>query len=438
MTAMSAAPEAATSTPSTSTAPSPASIDARTLSEARRRYAELGQSPVALDITRGKPSAEQLELSAELLTILGPRDYRSADGTDCRNYGGLDGLPEMRALFAAILDVRPDQVMAAGNSSLELMHETIVHALLHGVPGGSGPWLQQRPRFLCPVPGYDRHFSMLEDLGIEMISVPMTPAGPDMELVERLVASDASIKGMWALPRYGNPTGITYAPEVVAALARMKTAAPDFRILWDDAYAVHHLEDSGDQLASVLALGDAAGNGDRFVIYTSLSKVTFAGAGVAAMAGNQVNLDWMRKHHAMATIGPDKLNQLRHARFFPDADALRAHMKKHAALLRPRFACVERVLGRELGAQPAALASWTKPRGGYFVSLDTLDGRAARVVKLAADAGLKLTPAGSAFPHRKDPRDRNIRIAPSFATLPELERAMEVLAVAIICASAGD
>lgn len=426
------------STPSSS--PSPASIDARVLSEARRRYAELKQSPVALDITRGKPSAEQLELSAGLLTILGPGDFRSADGADCRNYGLLDGLPEVRALFAAMLDVRPDQVMAGGNSSLELMHETVVHALLHGVPGGSGAWLTQRPRFLCPVPGYDRHFSMLENLGVEMISVPMTPAGPDMEMVERLVASDASIKGMWALPRYGNPTGITYAPEVVTALARMKTAAPDFRILWDDAYAVHHLEDAGDELPNVLALAEAAGNADRFVIFTSLSKVTFAGAGVAAMAASQGNLDWMRKHRSMATIGPDKLNQLRHARFFPTADALRAHMKKHAAVLRPRFACVERVLGAELVAQPGAtaLASWTRPRGGYFVSLDTLDGRAARVVKLAADAGLKLTPAGSAFPYRKDPRDRNIRIAPSFATLPELERAMEVLAVAIVCASAGD
>lgn len=407
------------------------------LLEARNRYEERKRHPVALDITRGKPSAEQLDLSSELLTILGPDDYRSADGTDCRNYGGLDGLPEMRALFAEILEVRPDQVLAGGNSSLSLMHDSIVHALLHGVPGGSGPWQQQRPRFLCPCPGYDRHFSMLENLGIEMIPVAMTPAGPDMEAVERLVASDERIKGMWALPKYANPTGVTFAPEVVAALARMKAAASDFRIFWDNAYAVHDLDDTPDPLANPLALGEAAGNADRFLLYTSLSKVTFAGAGVAAMAGSRANLDWMRKHASMATIGPDKLNQLRHVRFLPGVDAVRAHMQKHAAILRPKFACVERVLRRELGdAGLSGLASWTRPRGGYFVSLDTRAGLATRVVALAADAGVKLTPAGSAFPYRKDPLDRNIRIAPSFPTLPELERAMEVLALAIICASA--
>jgi DNA-binding transcriptional MocR family regulator len=418
--------------------PTARSIDPRTLLDARSRYAEMTRNPVALDLTRGKPAAAQLALSAELLTILGPDDYKSADGTDCRNYGGLDGLPEARALFADILAVQPAQVMVGGNASLALMYEAIVHALLHGVPGGSGPWVHQRPRFLCPVPGYDRHFSMLEDLGIEMINVPMTPAGPDMECIERLVATDASIKGMWALPKYSNPTGVTYAPEVVSGLARMKTAAPDFRILWDDAYAVHDLEDDGDQVANPLALGQAAGTGDRFLLFTSMSKVTFAGAGVAAMAGTEANLDWMRKHYAMSTIGPDKLNQLRHVRFLPNVDAIRAHMKKHAALLRPKFACVERVLSRELGPNDGSgPASWSKPRGGYFVSLDTGEGCATRVVKMAADAGVKLTPAGAAFPYRKDPLDRNIRIAPSFPPLPDLERAMEVLAVAIICASAA-
>jgi DNA-binding transcriptional MocR family regulator len=414
--------------------PTTPSMQAPNVNAARQRYEEMKRNPVALDITRGKPSAEQLDLSADLVTILGPSDYKSADGTDCRNYGVLDGLPEVRALFAEMLEVRPDQVLAGGNSSLSLMHDTIMYALLHGVPDGNGPWLQQRPRFLCPVPGYDRHFSMLQNFGIEMINVPLTPAGPDMEMVERLVASDASIKGMWALPKYANPTGLTFAPEVVAALARMKTAAPDFRILWDDAYAVHDLDDTPDVLANALALGEAAGNANRFLVYTSFSKVTFAGAGVAAMAGSQANLDWVRKHMSMATIGPDKLNQLRHARFFKDVDAIRAHMKKHAAILRPKFACVERVLGQALGG--SGLATWTRPRGGYFVSLDVLPGRATRVVKLAADVGLKLTPAGSAFPYRKDPHDRNIRIAPSFPTLPELERAMEVLAVAVICASA--
>lgn len=413
------------------------SIDPRKLLDARSRYEEMRRNPVALDITRGKPSPEQLALSTALLTILGPDDYKSADGTDCRNYGGLDGLPEARALFAELLAVQPGQVMVDGNASLALMHASIVHALLHGVPGGNGPWLHQRPRFLCPVPGYDRHFSMLEDLGIEMINVPMTPTGPDMERVERLVATDARIKGMWALPRYSNPTGVTYAPEVVSALARMKAAAPDFRVFWDDAYAVHDLVDDGDRVANPLAPADAAGTGDRFLLFASFSKVTFAGASVAAMAGSDANMDWMRKHRAMATIGPDKLNQLRHVRFLHNADGVRAHMKKHAALLRPKFECVERVLGRELGHSDASgLASWSKPRGGYFVSLDTREGCATRVVKMAADAGVKLTPAGAAFPYRKDPLDRNIRIAPSFPSLPDLERAMEVLAVAIICAGA--
>jgi DNA-binding transcriptional MocR family regulator len=426
------------STPSSIEAPeapkAPRAQDAAKVHDARQRYEEMKRNPVALDITRGKPSAEQLDLSAELLTILGPGDYKSADGTDCRNYGGLDGLPEARALFAEMLEVRPDQVLAGGNSSLSLMHDSVMYALLHGVPDGSGPWLQQRPRFLCPVPGYDRHFSMLQNFGVEMINVPMTPAGPDMEFVERAVATDASIKGMWALPKYGNPTGFTFAPEVVAALARMKAAAPDFRIFWDNAYAVHDLGDTPDVLANAFALGEAAGNANRFLVYTSFSKVTFAGAGIAAMAGSQANLDWMRKHTFMATIGPDKLNQLRHVRFFKNLDAIRDHMKKHAAILRPKFACVERTLSQVIG--DSGLATWTRPPGGYFVSLDTLPGRATRVVKMAADVGLKLTPAGSAFPHRKDPLDRNIRIAPSFPTLPELERAMEVLTVALICASA--
>jgi DNA-binding transcriptional MocR family regulator len=414
----------------------PKAHDTAKVHDARKRYEEMKRSPVALDITRGKPSAEQLDLSAELLTILGPGDYKSADGTDCRNYGGLDGLPEARALFAEMLEVRPDQVLAAGNSSLSLMHDSIMYALLYGVPDGSGPWLAQRPRFLCPVPGYDRHFSMLQNFGIEMISVPMTPAGPDVDFVERAVATDPSIKGMWALPKYGNPTGFTFAPEVVAALARMKAAAPDFRIFWDNAYAVHDLDDTPDVLANAFDLGGAAGSANRFLVYTSFSKVTFAGAGVSAMAGSQANLDWMRKHASMATIGPDKLNQLRHVRFFKNLDAIRDHMKKHAAILRPKFACVERVLSQAIG--DSGLATWTRPRGGYFVSLDTLPGRATRVVKMAADVGLKLTPAGSAFPHRKDPRDSNIRIAPSFPTMPELERAMEVLTVALVCASADD
>jgi DNA-binding transcriptional MocR family regulator len=402
--------------------------------DAWKRYEQMKRTPASLDLTRGKPAPEQLDLSSELMTILGPKDYRAADGTDCRNYGGLEGLPEMRALFGELLEAKPDQVMAAENSSLSLMYHTLAQAMLHGVPDGSRRWAEQRPRFLCPSPGYDRHFSICEDLGIEMIPVAMTPEGPDMEAVERLVASDERIKGIWIVPKYGNPTGITLSAPVVSGLATMKTAAPDFRIMWDNAYCVHDLSDTPDALENGLAEAEKAGQGNRLWLYASFSKVTFAGAGVAAMASSVANVAWMRKHHASVTIGPDKLNQLRHARFFRSAQGVRDHMRKHAAILRPKFELVQRVLERELGA--TRLAEWTRPRGGYFVSLDTQPGRAARVVKLAADAGVKLTPAGSAFPQGKDPLDRNIRIAPSFPSALELERAMDVLAVSIVCASA--
>ena len=401
--------------------------------EASKRYDEMKRTPASLDLTRGKPAPEQLDLSNDLLGILGPKDYRAADGTDCRNYGGLEGLPEMRSLFGELLGTKADQVFVADNSSLFLMYHTLAQSMLHGVVDGSGPWAGQRPRFLCPSPGYDRHFSICEDLGIEMTSVPMTSSGPDMEVVEREAASDPRVKGLWIVPKYGNPTGVTLSPAVVRALARMKTAAADFRVMWDNAYAVHDLGDAPDVLESPMGEAEGAGHKNRFWLYTSLSKVTFAGAGVAAMASSPENVGWMRKHHANVTIGPDKLNQLRHARFLPSADAVRGHMRKHAAILRPKFDVVQRVLEAELGR--FELATWTRPRGGYFVSLDTRAGCAAKVVKLAADAGVKLTPAGSAYPYRKDPADRNIRIAPSFPSLGDLERAMKVLAVAILCAS---
>lgn len=404
------------------------------LDDARRRYDEMRLHPAALDLTRGKPSPEQLDLSSGLSTTLGANDYRAADGTDCRNYGGLDGLPEIRALFGELLEVPSDNVMAADNSSLALMYETMTHAVLQGVPDAARPWREQSPRFLCPSPGYDRHFSICENLGIEMIPVAMTPEGPDMEAVQRLAGADERVKGMWIVPKYGNPTGITLSPAVVRRMAQMKVAAPDFRIMWDNAYAVHDLTGSGDALANVFSESQAAGTSNRFWLYASFSKVTFAGASVAAMASSSANLAWMRKHHANVTIGPDKINQLRHARFLGDAAGVRTLMRKHAAILKPKFDVVQRVLDRELGA--TGLASWTKPNGGYFVSLDTRPGRAARVVKMAADAGVKLTPAGSAFPYKKDPLDQNIRIAPSFPSLKELERAMDVLAVSIQCATA--
>lgn len=405
------------------------------LDDARKRYSEMTRNPVSLDLTRGKPASEQLDLSSELATVLGPNDYRAADGTDCRNYGGLDGLPEMRALFGELLEVAPDQVMTADNSSLALMYETLAHAVLHGVPDGSRAWREQGARFLCPSPGYDRHFSICEDLGIEMLMVGMTPEGPDMEAVERLAGGDERVKGLWIVPKYSNPTGITLSADVVRRLAKMKTAAPDFRIMWDNAYAVHDLTDSATSLANGLWEGQTAGNANRFWVFASFSKVTFAGASVAAMASSPANIAWMRKHHANVTIGPNKLNQLGHVRFLKNAAGVRALMRKHAAILRPKFEAVQRVLERELGG--TGLATWTKPTGGYFVSLDTQPQRAARVVKMAADAGVKLTPAGSAFPYKKDPQDRNIRIAPSFPSMNELERAMDVLAVSVQCASAG-
>jgi DNA-binding transcriptional MocR family regulator len=401
--------------------------------EARTRYDAFKKAPVSLDITRGKPSAEQLDLAGELLSNLKPSDFRSLDGTDCRNYGGLEGLSEMRSLFGELLEVPAAQVLIGDNSSLSLMYETLALAMAHGVPGGSGPWAGQKPRFLCPSPGYDRHFAICEDLGMEMILVPFKANGPDMEMTERLVKSDPRIKGMWIVPKYNNPTGATLADDVVRGLAKMECAAPDFRIMWDNAYAVHHLSDSPDTLLSGYAAGVEAGHADRFLLFTSFSKVTLAGAGVSALGASRANIDWLLAHRSKATIGPDKINQLRHAKFLKDMNGVTAHMRKHAAILRPKFELVERILRRELG--DSGLATWTKPNGGYFVSLDTQPGRATRVVKMAADAGLKLTPAGSAFPYRKDPLDQNIRIAPSFPPLGELEKAMEILAVSILASA---
>jgi DNA-binding transcriptional MocR family regulator len=401
--------------------------------EARARYDAFKKAPVSLDITRGKPSAEQLDLSNELLAILKPSDFRAADGTDCRNYGGLEGLPEMRALFGAIFEVPAAQVVVGDNASLTLMYETLALAMAHGVPGGAGAWSAQKPRFLCPSPGYDRHFAICEDLGIEMILVPYKGRDPDMEMVERLVKSDPRIKGMWLVPKYNNPTGTTLSDECVRALAKMECAAPDFRIIWDNAYVVHHLSETPDALLSGYAAGVEASQADRFVLYSSFSKVTLAGAGVSAMAGSKANMDWLLLHRSKATIGPDKVNQLRHVRFLKDLNGVTAHMRKHAAILKPKFEMVERILKREIG--DTGLATWTKPNGGYFVSLDTKPGQAARVCKMAAEAGLKLTPAGSAFPYRKDPQDQNIRIAPSFPPLAELEKAMEILSVAVLCSA---
>ena len=395
----------------------------------RERYEAFRRRDLSLDMTRGKPSPQQLDLSLGLLACLGDGDYRAADGTDCRNYGVLEGLPEARELFAQVLEVEPSEIIVAGNSSLELMHDAIVQALLRGVPGGEGPWGGREVTFLCPSPGYDRHFAICERFGIRMIAVSMHGGGPDMGEVERLAAADAAVKGIWCVPKYSNPTGVTFSDEVVERLARMKTAAPDFRIVWDNAYAVHHLSDTADRLANLLQACKKAGHADRVLTFGSTSKISFAGAGVAMIAASEANLRHFAQGMAVRTIGPDKLNQLRHVRFFRDRAGIEAHMKKHAALLRPKFAAVTEIFERELGGK--AIAEWSRPNGGYFLSLDTAEGCAARVVAMAAEAGVKLTKAGATFPYGRDPRDRNIRIAPSLPGLEEIREAMELVAICV-------
>lgn len=405
-----------------------------TLPQLEASYAALKEKGLKLDMTRGKPSNEQLDLANALNTALAETDYKAADGTDGRNYGGLDGLPEMKAILAELLETTPANVIVGGASSLTMMHDAVVRGLLHGVPDGDGPWVKSKIKFLCPAPGYDRHFSICQHHGIEMIPVEIDANGPDMAVVEKLVASDASIKGMWCVPKYSNPTGETYSAETVERLAAMKTAAPDFRLFWDNAYAVHDLFDTTDPLVEIIGACQKAGHPNRPIVFASTSKISFAGAGVACLATSAANVADAKKHLGVQSIGPDKMNQLRHVRFFKDAAGVKAHMQKHAALLRPKFAAVDEIFERELGG--TGLATWTKPRGGYFVSLDTLDGCATEVVKLADEAGVKLTPAGATFPLGKDPRNRNIRVAPSLPPASQVQTAMEVVALCVKLASA--
>lgn len=402
-------------------------------SQLSSQYGDLKGRNLKLDMTRGKPSANQLDLANELSVVLTTSDYKSEDGTDVRNYGGLDGLPEMKTIFGEMLSAPAANVIIGGNSSLQIMHDTVVRALLYGVPGGSGPWLGQKPKFLCPVPGYDRHFAICQHNSIEMINVPMNDEGPNLDVIEPLVASDSSIKGIWCVPKYANPSGITYSDWVVERLASMRTAASDFRIFWDNAYVVHDLYDTTSPLANVLDACERAGNENRPLVFGSTSKVSFAGAGIAAMASSSANVADARKHLSFQTIGPDKLNQLRHVRFFKDLAGIRAHMQKHAAIIRPKFEAVASIFDREFGG--LGIARWTKPRGGYFVSLDTEPGCASRVVKLADEAGVKLTAAGATFPYGKDPQDSNIRIAPTLPPLQQVELAMQAVTLCVKLAS---
>jgi DNA-binding transcriptional MocR family regulator len=396
---------------------------------ARRDYAALVDEGLSLDITRGKPSPRQLDLSLEMLKLPGDV-YTAEDGTDCRNYGGLQGLPEMRRLFSGFLQVPVEQLLAAGNSSLELMHDTIVHSLLSPLPGAPRRWVEEpRIAFLCPVPGYDRHFALSERFGIELIPVPMTETGPDMDVVERLVAEDAAVKGIWCVPKYSNPNGVSYSDGTVQRLAAMPAAAPDFRIFWDNAYVVHHLTDVQVEIADVLALSAKNGNPDRAFVFGSTSKITTAGSGVGFIGSSPANVKWLLGLLSKRTIGPDKVNQLRHALFLRDEDGVRAHMRKHRDLVGPKFEAVDRILTKELG--DTGLATWTKPAGGYFISLTVPAGCAKDVVRLAKGAGIALTPAGATHPGGNDPEDRTIRIAPTYPDLAEVEAATAGLAVCV-------
>ncbi|WP_433701263.1 aminotransferase class I/II-fold pyridoxal phosphate-dependent enzyme [Nocardiopsis sp. CA-288880] len=396
---------------------------------ARKDYADLAARGLSLDLTRGKPAPEQLDLSEALLGLPGDT-HTAADGTDARNYGGLQGLPELREIFAGVLQTPVGQLLALGNSSLELMHDSIVHALLGVLPGSERRWAdEERIAFLCPVPGYDRHFALCERFGIEMIPVAMTPEGPDMDEVERLAAQDPAVKGIWCVPKYSNPDGVSYSDETVARLAAMPTAAPDFRIFWDNAYAAHHLTDEPVEIADVLAACADSGNPDRVFVFGSSSKITFAGSGVAFFGSSPANVKWLLANNSKRSIGPDKVNQLRHALFLRDEAGVRAHMDRQRDLLRPKFDAVQRILEAELGG--TGLATWTEPKGGYFVTLRVQDGCAKEVVRRAAEAGIVLTPAGATHPYGDDPDDATIRIAPSYPGQEDLEQAMHGLTVCV-------
>ncbi|SER14440.1 aminotransferase class I/II-fold pyridoxal phosphate-dependent enzyme [Microlunatus flavus] len=395
-------------------------------------YEALVAQGLKLDLTRGKPSAAQLDLSNELLELPGAGRYTDAAGVDCRNYGGTQGLTEIREIFAPLLNIPPAQLVAGDNASLSIMHDALVFSLLKGTTDGPR-WVDQPVKFLCPVPGYDRHFALCETYGIEMVSVDLGPDGPDLEQVRSLVADDPSVKGMWVVPTYANPDGAVYTEEVTRALVEMETAASDFRIFWDNAYAVHHLTEEERPAIDVLGLAAAAGHPDRVLVFASSSKITFAGAGVSFFGSSPANVAWYLGHLAKRTIGPDKLNHLSHALFLRDADGVRRLMREHRAILRPKFDQVAEILAKRLGEHE--LASWTDPEGGYFISLDVPDGTASRVVALAKDAGIAMTGAGAAFPYGRDPRDRNIRIAPSMPAPSDVAAAIEGLATCVLLAA---
>ncbi len=396
-----------------------------------KQYNTIKEKGKKLDMSRGKPSPEQLGTISSILTaVIRNDECFSETGTDCRNYGGLDGINEMKRLFGEILEVPMEQVIVGGNSSLNLMYDTVARAMLHGVRDDCKPWgKHEQISFLCPVPGYDRHFAICEFFGINMINVPLLQDGPDMDLVEKLVAEDDTIKGIWCVPKYANPSGITYSAEVVDRFAKLKPAAKDFRVFWDNAYVLHDLTDTPDPLVEIFSAARKYDNEDLFIEFASTSKITYSGAGISCMASSPRNIARILEELKVQTIGHDKLNQLRHSRVFPNIDAVRAHMKVHTGIIQPKFQLLYRVFEQELSQVKGV--SWTKPNGGYFICMTLPDGTAKRVVELAKEAGLVLTGAGAPFPYGKDPHDSILRIAPTYPSLNELAEAAPLLCCCI-------
>jgi len=394
-------------------------------------YEDAKGKGLKLDMSRGKPAVTQLAMGMDIMNALDTEsDMKCLNGLDVRNYGILDGIPEAKSLMDSIMEVSPEQVIVYGNSSLNIMYDTISRSMTHGVMG-STPWCKlDKVKFLCPAPGYDRHFAITEHFGIEMITIPMSAQGPDMDMVEKLVAEDESIKGMWCVPKYSNPQGISYSDETVKRCAALKPAAKDFRLFWDNAYAIHHLyEDDQDQILEILSECEKAGNPDMVYEFCSTSKVSFAGAGIAAMATSSANQADIKKSMTIQTIGYDKVNQLRHVRYFKDINGIKAHMKKHADLLRPKFEACLKVLNEQLAG--LEIGTWLQPKGGYFIAFDSMEGCAKAIVEKCKEAGVVMTPAGSTYPYHNDPKDTNIRIAPSFPTPEEMAAATDIFVLCV-------